>query len=61
MFIGGVFMNKRFFWFWMVIIAGLSYFTGEMVAFMMLFLILLTLNEINHPIKSFYNDWKNKN
>ena len=54
-------MNKKHFWFWISIIAILSFFTGEMVTFMMLLLILLTLNEINSVLKNFYNDWKNKN
>ncbi len=54
-------MNKKHFWIWMVIIAVLSFFTGEMVTFMMLLLILLTLNETNTILKKFYDDWKKEN
>lgn len=54
-------MNKKWFYFWMVIIAILSVFTQEIVTFMMLFLILLTLNELNQTFKNFYDDWKSKN
>jgi len=54
-------MNKKFFWFWISLIAILSIFTGEMVTFMMLFLILLTLNEISSVLKNFYEEWKSKN
>jgi hypothetical protein len=54
-------MNKKYFWAWIVIIAVLSFFTGEMVTFMMLFLILLTLNETNSVLKNFYEDWKKRN
>ncbi|SDL86240.1 hypothetical protein [Sediminibacillus halophilus] len=51
-------MNKKYFWFWISIIAVLSIFTGEMVTFMMLLLILLTLDEINSILKKFYEEWK---
>jgi hypothetical protein len=54
-------MNKRYFWVWMIIAAVLSIFTGELVTFMMLFLILLTLNEIHSIVQKFHEDWKRKN
>ena len=54
-------MNKRYFWVWMIIAAVLSIFTGELVTFMMLFLILLTLNEIHSIVQKFYEDWKRRN
>lgn len=45
------FMNRKYFWLWIVLIAILAFFTGELVNFMMLFLILLTLMEISDEIK----------
>ncbi|MGI8314251.1 hypothetical protein [Halobacillus mangrovi] len=54
-------MNDKYFWFWIVIIGILSFFTGEMVTFMMLLLLLLTLMEIKSVLKRFYEDWKRKN
>lgn len=48
---GDGFMNRKYFWFWIVLIAILAFFTGELVNFMMLFLILLTLMEISDEIK----------
>lgn len=54
-------MSRPLFNLWMAIIAVISFFTGEIVTFMMLFLILLTLNEINHTFQMFYDDWKRKN
>jgi len=54
-------INKKYFWIWIGLIAILSFFTGEMVTFMMLFLILLTLNEISSILKNFYDDWQKKN
>ncbi|MDQ0232606.1 hypothetical protein [Metabacillus malikii] len=54
-------MNRKYFWIWISIIAVLSFFTGEMVTFMMLLLILLTLNEISTVLKDFYDDWKKRN
>ncbi|WHY79866.1 hypothetical protein QNH20_12260 [Neobacillus sp. WH10] len=54
-------MNKTTFYFWMGVIALISVFTGEIVTFMMLFLILVTLKEINQILMKFYDDWKDKN
>ena len=48
------YMNRKYFWFWIVLIAILAFFTGELVNFMMLFLILLTLMEISDEIKKKY-------
>ncbi len=45
------FMNRKYFWLWIVLIAILAFFTGELVNFMMLFLILFTLMEISDEIK----------
>jgi len=45
----------------MLFVAVLSVFTGEIVTFIMLFFILTTLNEINHTLQRFYQEWKRKN
>ncbi len=44
-------MNRKYLWFWIVLIAILAFITQELVTFMMLFLILLTLMEISDEIK----------
>ncbi|MEH7355592.1 hypothetical protein V7150_18860 [Neobacillus drentensis] len=54
-------MDKTTFYSWMAVIALISFFTGEIVTFMMLFLILITLKEINQNLIKFYDDWKGKN
>ncbi|MGG1674537.1 hypothetical protein ACIFOT_02185 [Neobacillus sp. NRS-1170] len=54
-------MNKTTFYFWMSVIALISVFSGEIVTFMMLFLILVTLKEIHQILMEFYDDWKGKN
>ena len=46
-----IFMNRKYLWFWIVLIAILAFITQELVTFMMLFLILLTLMEISDEIK----------
>ncbi|WP_261132085.1 hypothetical protein [Bacillus sp. Marseille-Q3570] len=53
-------MDKTMFYFWVVVIAVISFFTGEIATFMMLFLILITLREMHQTLLSFYNDWKRK-
>ncbi len=53
-------MNIKYFWVWISMIAVLSFITEEIVTFMMLFLILLTLNEIRTILSNFYEDWKKK-
>ncbi|MCF6409822.1 hypothetical protein [Pseudalkalibacillus salsuginis] len=52
-------MDQKIFNLWMVVIAIISVFTGEIVTFMMLYLVIFTLREINKTIRSFYEDWKN--
>ncbi|MGN1401360.1 MAG: hypothetical protein ACI4XL_07665 [Bacillus sp. (in: firmicutes)] len=44
-------MNRKFFWLWIVFIAILALITEELVNFMMLLLILLTLMEISDELK----------
>lgn len=46
-----IFMNRKYLWFWLVLIAILAFFTRELVIFMMLVLILLTLIEISDELK----------
>ncbi|WP_221563359.1 hypothetical protein [Alkalihalobacillus sp. TS-13] len=53
-------MDKTMFYFWVVVIAVISFFTGEIATFMMLFLILITLREMHQTLLSFYHDWKSK-
>lgn len=50
--------NKIMLYFWLVIIAIIAYFTGEIATFMMLYLILMALHAIHSTIIDFYNDWK---
>lgn len=54
-------MNKKMFYFWIVGIAIIAFFTQEIATVMMLYLILITLNAIHSTIKDFYDDWKRKN
>ena len=54
-------MNKKMFYFWIVGIAIIAFFTEEIATVMMLYLILITLNAIHSTIKDFYDDWKRKN
>jgi len=44
-------LNRKYFWVWIVLIAILAFITGELVNFMMLYLILLTLMEISDELK----------
>lgn len=44
-------MNRKYLWFWLVLIAVLAFMTQELVTFMMLALILLTLTEISDELK----------
>ena len=44
-------MNRKYLWFWIVLIAVLAFITQELVTFMMLLLILLTLMEISDELK----------
>ncbi|KGP73397.1 hypothetical protein [Pontibacillus yanchengensis] len=54
--------NKQMFFIGMFFIGVLSTFTGELVTFIMLFLILISLDRLNQTIEKFYHDWKeNKN
>ena len=46
-----IFMNRKYLWFWLALIAVLAFITRELVTFMMLTLILLTLIEISDEIK----------
>ena len=46
-----IFMNRKYLWFWIVLIAVLAFITQELVTFMMLLLILLTLMEISDELK----------
>lgn len=54
-------MNNVMFYFWIIGIAIIAFFTGEIATVMMLFLILLTLQAIHSTIKDFYEDWKSRN
>ncbi|MDR7002382.1 hypothetical protein [Neobacillus niacini] len=53
-------MNKTMFYFWIVVIAIIAFFTKEIATVMMLYLILMTLNGIHSTIKDFYDDWKSR-
>lgn len=44
-------MNRKYLWFWLALIAVLAFITRELVTFMMLTLILLTLIEISDELK----------
>ncbi|WP_170846168.1 hypothetical protein [Bacillus sp. MUM 13] len=46
--------------FWILLIAVIAYFTGEIATVMMLFLILVALNGIHSTIQDFYEDWKRR-
>jgi len=47
----GVHLNRKYSWFWIFLIAIMAIITGELINFMMLFLILLTLMEISDELK----------
>lgn len=49
------------FYFWIIGIAIIVFFTGEIATVMMLYLILITLNALLSTIKNFYDDWKSNN
>ena len=51
-------MNKPILYFWIIGIAIIAFFTGEIATVMMLYLILIALNAIHSTIKNFYDDWK---
>lgn len=53
-------MNSPMFFVWIIGIAMIAFFTGEIATIMMLFLIILTLNTILSVIQDFYHDWKNR-
>jgi len=53
--------NKLFFNIWIIGIAVIAFFTGEIATVMMLYLVLLVLHSIHGTIKNFYEDWKRKN
>ena len=40
----GVHLNRKYFWFWIVLIAIMAFITGELVNFMMLFFNFAYLN-----------------
>ncbi|PAE17428.1 hypothetical protein CHH91_04235 [Virgibacillus sp. 7505] len=50
--------NKIILYFWLVVIAIIAFFTGEIATFMMLYLILMALHAIHSTLIDFYNDWK---
>lgn len=60
--IGEFFMNMKspMFFVWIIGIAMIAFFTGEIATVMMLFLILITLNAIHLVIQDFYHDWKSR-
>ncbi|WP_165967179.1 hypothetical protein [Jeotgalibacillus sp. S-D1] len=53
-------MNKTMFFIWIIGIAIIAFFTGEIATVMMLYLILLALQGIHLTIKEFYADWRNR-
>lgn len=53
-------MKSPMFIVWMIGIAMIAFFTGEIATVMMLYLILITLNAIHSVIQDFYHDWKNR-
>ncbi|MFJ7850317.1 hypothetical protein ACQKL0_11535 [Peribacillus sp. NPDC097264] len=53
-------MNKMMFYFWIMGIAIIAFFTGEIATVMMLYLILIALHAIHSTLKDFYDDWKSK-
>ncbi|MFZ3579234.1 hypothetical protein [Virgibacillus sp. DJP39] len=54
-------MEKALFFFWILVIGIIAFFTGEIATVMMLYLILMSLHAIHSTIKEFYVDWKRKN
>lgn len=54
-------MNKWWYSFYFLIIGVVSFFTGEIVTFIMLSFILLSLNNINSTLKKIYNQNNKKN
>ncbi|MEW4306989.1 hypothetical protein Q0N12_03020 [Rossellomorea marisflavi] len=44
-------MSNRWYGFILLIVGVYSYFSGELVTFIMLSLILISLNNINHTLK----------
>ncbi|MEK3800823.1 hypothetical protein MHI18_21730 [Peribacillus sp. FSL H8-0477] len=53
-------MKSPMFFVWIIGIAMIAFFTGEIATVMMLFLILITLNAIHLVIQDFYHDWKSR-
>lgn len=51
-------MSKSMFHFYMVLAAIISFFTGELVTFLMLFFVVIALNQLNETVKKFHEDWK---
>jgi len=54
-------MNKWFYAFYGVLLAALSIITGEIVTFLMLGFILLSLNNINFTLKEILKTTKENN
>ncbi len=51
-------MKDKMFYVWLAVIA---LFTGEIVLFMMLYLVLMALQGIHQTLLHFYEDWKRRN
>jgi len=57
---GGRYMNNWWYSFYLAIVGIVSIFTGEIVTFIMLGIILISLNNINTTLKKIYNQNKSK-
>lgn len=57
---GGRYMNNWLYSFYLAVVGIVSIFTGEIVTFIMLGIILISLNNINITLKKIYNQNKSK-
>lgn len=54
-------MGSWFYYLYALILGVVSWFTGEIVTFVMLGIILVSLNNINSTLKKIYNQNKERN
>ena len=54
-------MESWFYYMYILILGVLSWFTGEIVTFVMLGIILISLNNINSTLNKIYNQNKERN
>ena len=54
-------MGSWFYYLYALILGVVSWFTGEIVTFVMLGIILISLNNINSTLKKIYNQNKERN